>query len=94
MLGLVRSVAIPGMLSFGRSVAIPGMLGVGMSFPAAGILGAEVSFPAPWSLPFLGDKADPIDPSIERGRSLIFVDGQFCEIDGLDFMKGIPEGLV
>ena len=71
-LGVGISLASPMILSGGSSFPISGMLGDGMSFPAAaGTLGAAVSFPRPLFLPFLGDKADPKDPTTERGNSLI-----------------------
>ena len=97
MLGVGRSVTAPGMFGVGasfpaagvgRSDLIAGMFGVGTSFPAAAILGAAVSFPDPFSspfcFPFLGDKADPIDPKRERGNSLMFAS---CESSGLECVK-------
>lgn len=77
-MGVEISLAAPGMLGVGRSLMIPAMLGVGTSFPTAGILGADVSFPGSLSFPFLGEKADPIDPRTERGKSLI-VNGRELE---------------
>lgn len=76
-MGVGISLTAPGMLGVGRSLTIAGMLGNGGSFPTAGLLGSGRSFPGPLSFPFLGDKADPIDPRTERGKSLIVTDRRF-----------------
>lgn len=80
MLGIGMSLEMPGC---GKIFSISGS----RSLPTAGILGADVSFPGESSFPFLGNKAEPMDPRSERGRSFIVAELLAVKVTLLDLFK-------